>query len=128
MGWERRDYLRKAVLDQIENRYENREDHVYASLSRVWDSVNGQPAETASIEIKQWLQAHKILGSACDKLEKIIVEDIGCETTSDLTDYWEHEYFTKYIQEVSSPIVKKKFKKALKAIDVDVDVECKPSK
>ena len=121
MGWERRDYLRKAVLDQIESRYENRGDHVYPSLSAIWDSVNGQPAETANIGIKQWLQAHKILGSASEKLEKIIVEDIGCETTSDLTDYWEQEYYTKYIQAASSPIVQKKFRKALKAIDVDVE-------
>ena len=121
MGWERRDYLRKAVLDQIESRYENRGDHVYPSLSAISDSVNGQPAETANIGIKQWLQAHKILGSASEKLEKIIVEDIGCETTSDLTDYWEQEYYTKYIQAASSPIVQKKFRKALKAIDVDVE-------
>ena len=119
MGWERREYLRKAVLDQIETRYENRGDHVYPSLSEVWDSVNGQPAKTANMGIKLWLQTNKILGSASEKLEKVIVEDIGCESTCDLKDCWEHEYYTKYIEKVSSPIVQKKFKKALKAIDIE---------
>ena len=111
IGWERRDFKRKAVLEKIEEYFDAREDH-RMEMPKEENSVNN---------VREWLKESKIDPKTSETLEKVICEKIGCSNTAELAEFWDDNYLTEYIDpHLSTPITKKKFKKALHGIGVKI--------